>query len=138
MARNKSKEVAVIAHKESEFVEVEQHKPKAMFTATDGQLDPKATEEDIVEQITKSKITFKNWKYPDAEKLFPNQPIMRTVDKYYPMAEGGPLFMDEPMYEDDLQICQKKAEFLKKNGHRYVYLTKTTTIHDVAQQLGIA
>ena len=134
----KSRHAAVINQKESGFDDVEVQAPKAMFTASDGQLDPRVTEEELIGQITKSQITFKNWKFPDADILFPNEPIMRTVDRYYPMAEGGPIFIDEPMYDDDLPVCEKKAKFLREKGIRYIYLTKTTTLHDVALQLGIA
>ena len=95
----------------------------------------------IKEHITTHDTCFKNYSYPKAQELFPHEPAKWSVDRYYPLTRkeiGGPVFMDQPMYADDLKICEKKAEHFKRLGLKYIILKKDTDLQSAMEQLGVA
>lgn len=102
----------------------------------------KLSNHDLIEKITKSPVCFKNYKYPGADTSFKGIPLMLTCEQYYPLAEGGPLYVDEPQFDQDYKDCEKKREVMKKNGTRYLVMGKKAdgsyvdTI-DAMEQLGI-
>lgn len=89
----------------------------------------------VAAQLAKSTVYCGNWKFKNAEKHFPHAPLMRTVDKYFPYANGGPLFVDQPVTEQDETACQKKAKAMKQEGQRYVYITKDMNLEDALVQM---
>ncbi len=94
----------------------------------------------IKENITTHDTCFKNYTYPQAAKLFPYQPQHWAVDRYYPLTKkeiGGPVYLDQPMYDDDLAICEKKAKHLKELGFKYIILKKDTDLQSAMEQLGV-
>jgi len=106
-----------------------------------GQKPPQISPDQIREYITTHNTCFKNYAYPDADKLFPNQPAFWTCDRYYPLTRkeiGGPVYMDQPQYADDLALCEKKAVHLKNLGVKYIILTKETDLQTAMEQLGVA
>ncbi len=101
------------------------------------QLSPDQIKEHIITHDT----CFKNYAYPQAQKLFPYQPQYWSVDRYYPLTKkeiGGPVYLDQPMYEDDVKICEIKAKHLKKLGVKYIILKKETDLQSAMEQLGVA
>jgi len=133
----KSKMSAVIEHKESES---EARPTVTVHTDRDtGKLSP----HDLVTHITKSAIVFQNYPYTGAKQAFPGQPLMYTCERYYPKAEGGPIYVDEPQFATDWKECEMKREVMKANGFRYLIMGKrpdgsfVDTI-DAMEQLGIA
>lgn len=83
-----------------------------------------------------------NWRIPNALKHFPTDPILRTVEKYFPYAVGGPIYIDEPTDDVELEQCQKKAIALHEEGMRYFIITREMhdmEEHDALEQLrGVA
>lgn len=77
----------------------------------------------------------RNFRIRDAEKHFPHQPMMRTVEKYYPYAKGGPLLVDEPNTEREVTACQEKAKILKSLGYRYLILQSDVDEFEARQML---
>jgi len=52
------------------------------------------------------------------------------------MAEKAPLLVDEPMHEEDIERCKKKAVVMKGAGYRYIWVSQKTTLADALSQLG--
>lgn len=86
-------------------------------------------------QISGSTTYSRNWKFKNADKLFPNEPLMRRVDKCFPYATGGMLLIDEPTTDRDVADCQRKADALKKEGIRYCYIKQDDEFEDVMKRL---
>ena len=78
----------------------------------------------------------RNTRIPNSLKWFPVDPLLRTVDKYFPYAVGGPLYIDEPKSNAEIEQCLKKAEALKAEGARYAYIGPDMELDDVLVQLG--
>lgn len=93
--------------------------------------------ETLYEEITKNRYHIKNFKFPFADELYPAQPGLRSVDKYFPIAEGGPLYVDIPQHQADLAECKKKAAFFKEKKIRYLYISGDTDMVAAQEQLGL-
>lgn len=86
-------------------------------------------------QIAESEVYCGNWKFKNADKHFPYNPLLRTVDRYFPYAKGGPLFLDLVQTKNEEQGCKLKAAAMKYEGQRYVYITAEMTLQDAIDQL---
>lgn len=86
-------------------------------------------------QVAQDTTYIRNTRYPNAAKHFPVDPIMRTVDKYFRDAVGGPLYLDEPQTELDIARCKKKAEVMRIERLRYAYIAPDMELEDVLAQL---
>ena len=132
----KSKHSAVIVKKE---VNLEERPVVTAHKEPDtGRLSP----HDLIEKITKNKIVFQNYKYPGADEAFKGMPSMMTCERFYPLAEGGPLFVDEPQFSSDWKDCEKKKEVMAKHGSRYLIMGRKpdgsfVDVIDAMEQLGI-
>lgn len=106
-----------------------------LSTGAPAQVSP----DELKEHILTHNMCFKNYAYPDAEKLFPYEQHLWACDRYYPLTKlGAPVYVDEPMYEDDEKICDKKAAFLREKGVKYLIIKKTTDLSSAMEQLGVA
>ena len=65
-----------------------------------------------------------NYYHPLLKEKFPGNPKMWSVDKYYPYAKGGPLYIDEPNLEYRIVESKRKLEEFKKAGVRYLILLR--------------
>lgn len=86
-------------------------------------------------KVAKSTVYYRNKKFKNADKHFPISPLMRTTDKYFPFAEGGELYIDEPQAEHEIKDCLKKAVAMKAEKIRYAYITPDFDLEDVMEQL---
>lgn len=91
----------------------------------------------ISAKIAGSTICNRNWPWKNARTHFQNQPLLVTVDKYYPWAEGGALFVDEPVTAEEEKMCEKKAPFLKKEGLRYLVIKREMTEAEARAQVEV-
>ena len=89
----------------------------------------------ISDNIAQSTLAHMNWFFPKSNYLFPEEPKMRFVKKYYPLAKTGPLLVDEPSNDREIEDCKRKATVLKKAGFRYVYIAPRMTFDEVLTQL---
>jgi hypothetical protein len=89
----------------------------------------------VAERIAEHKLCELNWYFPLCDELFPFRPKMRYVRKYFPLAAGGPLLVDEPQDEAEIEECKTKAAVLKAQGHRYVWVTQLMSIEEAMIQL---
>lgn len=103
-------------------------------------LNPAKTPEErigMAAKVAESVNYTRNWKFKNADKHFPHHPIMRRVEKYFPYAAGGPLFLDEPTSELEIKECQQKALVMAKEGLRYCYITRDMTLEEIRKQLKV-
>jgi hypothetical protein len=89
----------------------------------------------IAEQVAKSKMVIRNIAFKGAVECFPNEPWNRSIEMHYPLAEGGPLYLDSPDTEADEKLCERKRATMVKHGLRYVILKKNSDLQDVQEQL---
>ncbi len=111
---------------------------KAEARAMNGrQRDQRTPEERIglAAQVAQNTMHVRNWKYKNADKHFPYDPLARRVDKYFQNAKGGPLYVDEPMEATDLERCKKKAKVMAIEGLRYCFIEREAKLSDVLKQL---
>lgn len=80
------------------------------------------TFQSLAETVAQDAFFYANYYYEGGREIFENEPKLQTVDKYFPWAEGGPLFIDEPELPYQLDMCNKKSEVMKRLGHRYLIL----------------
>lgn len=86
-------------------------------------------------KIAKSTVYTGNRKFKNADKHFPNLPLLRTVQKFFPYAAGGPLYVDEPTDPQEERECIKKAVAMKAEGLRYVVITRDMHDRDESEVL---
>ncbi len=89
----------------------------------------------LAAQVADSTTYCRNWKFKNSDKHFPHEPLMRRVDKYFSYAKGGPLMVDEPTNKLEIAECTRKAVALRKEGHRYCFITKDMTLAEALAQL---
>jgi hypothetical protein len=85
--------------------------------------------------IAEDTVCNRNWPWRNARKHFETEPLMRTVDKFYPWAKEGPLYVDEPETEGDEKNCARKRAALESEGCRYIVITKDMTEEQARAQL---
>jgi len=89
----------------------------------------------VAEQVAGDKFHERNFCWPGSKQAFPFNNQMWTVDKYFPFANGGPLFVDEPTHKHDLKPFALKQEAMQKLGHRYLLLTEGMKFHEALEAL---
>lgn len=88
------------------------------------------------DQLAESHDFIRNWKWPGSDELFPNDPDMRLVDKYYMNAKGGPLLVDEPRGKQEVDLAYKKQKVLKARGFRHLVIEEQAIFIDLLEQIG--
>lgn len=79
----------------------------------------------LAERVAGDSLFYKNYYYPGGRSFFTQQQNeLLTVDKYFPYAEGGALYIDEPMFEYEERDCEKKAQAMKVLGLRYLIIKR--------------
>lgn len=109
--------------------------PKATGIFSNTMNGIRANHNEISKEFLKTPIHFRNYPYPGARDLFPFQPELQTVEKYYPHGKEGPIYIDEPIDDRDIEFCKKKAKHLKEKGLLYAYVTPKTDMQSFAMQL---
>lgn len=102
----------------------------------------------IADQIARETLFLRNYRWPGSTVRFPDDidANMRFVTKYYPHAEGGPLFVDEPSTFREVIDSYKKQKILKELGFRCIIvehqhytpegnIVQASTLTDVLEQL---
>lgn len=92
----------------------------------------------LAAQIAEDNLFITNVKYPGADKTYPDpkDADFRYVNKMYPNAKGGPLYVDEPITERDMLRSYARQKIIKKLGLRYIVIEKDSTLEDCWVQLG--
>lgn len=73
---------------------------------------------------------YRNRQIPCLNELYPSMPWKWSVDLFYPNAEGGPLWVDEPNSNEECNALRVREKFLRERGFRYVILDPLKTSVD--------
>ena len=84
----------------------------------------------LPDKIANSSFWIRNQPLPKAKELFPMEHNLQYCEVFYPYAEGGPLYIDMPVTEWQIKLCQRKLEAMRSIGVRYIYLTNQATEND--------
>ena len=77
----------------------------------------------LSDEIAQSDHWMRNEPIPFGLDLFPNEQwFMRYCDLFYPLAVGGPIYMDTPGNSTDVMYCEQKLLGYRSKGVRYTYL----------------
>lgn len=93
----------------------------------------------LAEQVARSKICFRNYKYQGADQLYPRliDASQRFVDKCFPYAKGGMLLVDEPKSDKQIVLAREKHDKLVSKGFRHLIIIEgETTYYDAMMELG--
>lgn len=89
----------------------------------------------LAEKIAQSGLYKKGHFVPILKEAFPSNNVMWHIDRFFPYAEGGPIFIDEPTREPDILESKLKQKLLRQNGFRVVVLTPGITFDEAMLQL---
>lgn len=91
-----------------------------------------------LEKITRGSVVIRQVKFPGADEAYPlvQDALYRFVSSYYPHAEGGPLYVDEPKNETEVHRAYQRQKIMRKLKHRYVIVEKDTSYEHLLEQLG--
>lgn len=84
-----------------------------------------------------SSCFYLNYYYPHGKEHFEDFPKLQYVSKFYPYADGGPLYVDEVRYEWEYKECLQKKDVMDKYGMRYIILMPETKLEEALTQLGL-
>lgn len=86
---------------------------------------------DTADKLSGNRLFFRNWMYPNAKETFPNSPELWYVNRYYTMADGGPLAIDEPETDWDRKLSEMKRPALKAAGIRFYVIDRKKTLEEM-------
>lgn len=91
-----------------------------------------------IERVTLDHTVIRNVKYPGADQDYPEDQhaLFRFVSKYYPNAQGGPLYVDEPRNENEIYRAHERQAKMKARKLRHVVVDSDSTYEDLMMQLG--
>ena len=110
----------------------DEEKKQAKFKEVIGR---RAKYRSVADQIAEHKMHYRNHYYPGNE-MFMDTPELRFVDRYYPYAKDGPLYVDEPRDIQGESLCETKRKHMKQKGLRYIVIKARMEMHEVYEQLG--
>lgn len=89
----------------------------------------------LSDQIANDSLYYINHYFAGCFQAFPDKKELQHVDKYYPYADGGPLYVDEQNSSLDKRDLTLKMEIMKKLGHRYVIIKPEMKLHEALEYL---
>lgn len=89
----------------------------------------------LPDKIANSTFWVRNQPLPRGREIFPLEWKMQFADIFYPHAEGGPLYVDMPRTEWDVQLCKRKLTAMKTVGVRYLYISTGMDENECRQML---
>lgn len=96
-----------------------EHKKKQAFLQRLAKLEVRTS----IEEFTNSKLVHYHYFRHEFKELS-KEPGDWYVTMFFPIAEVDgqrvPTYIDRPQTERQLALCEKKAEIMKKLGHRYI------------------
>lgn len=91
----------------------------------------------LTDRLAGDRFYYRNHYYAGGDAAFPGRDNekLRRVDKYYPNAQGGPLFIDEPRFPSEIALCEKKKAILESQGVRYMILDRNIPEDQLLERL---
>lgn len=99
-------------------------------------VDDRKKFKDLGDKLAQSTIYFRNRSWPNAKDYFDEMTDYCYVDKYYPYAEGGGLWVDEPRDEIEKKMDYEKHEVMRKLGLRHVVIEENSRLDELLMELG--
>ncbi len=92
----------------------------------------------IPDEVAQSDHWMRNEPIPHGLDLFPPDSSlwqMRYSDLFYPVAKGGPLYIDTPGSATEIMWCEQKMKAYHAKKVRYTYITAHDDASDVLMRL---
>ena len=90
--------------------------------------------ESVHNQLAEDFQYFRNELVECLAEEFPYDRDLQYVDRYYPNAKGGPLYIDSPQTKYEEEACQKKAHSMLGAGLRYCFILPGEYLEDVLKR----
>ena len=87
----------------------------------------------IPDQLAQDKFYYISYQLNDLKSYLEKELV--TCDRYYPYAEGGPLFMDIVSSDMDKRVFDRKKEVMKTLGFRYVVIKKGMNLIEALESM---
>jgi hypothetical protein len=92
----------------------------------------------ISDDIAQSDHWMRNEPIPFGLELFPGEEwFLRYADLFYPVAKGGPLYIDTPMSLTEIRYCERKIEAYRTKGVRYTYIKANEDASEASMRLDV-
>ena len=95
-----------------------------------------------LEEIVQTHMYYRNQTAPPLKEHFKEYPRLWFVDRYYPHAKGGEIYVDiinrywdEKILAVQIEKHKERAKIMKAAGLRYLYVTPDMTLTDAKRQL---
>lgn len=69
------------------------------------------------------------------ERLGKDNADLFHIEKVYPFARGGKLYVDSPNFPEEIEICEKKRPIMRELGLRYIILKQGMSEEDARSQI---
>ena len=89
----------------------------------------------MTDEIAESSFCYLNFTVSQLKDYFPQNRDLFHVDKYYPYAKGGPLFIDTPRFVPEIDLCELKKVAMKELKLRYLAITPQMDLGDCLLEL---
>ena len=89
----------------------------------------------LAERVAGDTYFHRNYYFEGSRDAFKEEPDLQTVDRFFPYADGGPLYVDEPMTEFDEDNCEIKKEYMRANKFRYLVIKRGMNELDCVEAL---
>lgn len=89
----------------------------------------------LAEEIAQSKYFERNKFVQVLKEKFPHQANLWTIDRFFPYAKGGPLFVEEPTYKHEMAESKLKRDALMGQPGRFLIIEAGMQHADVMHQL---
>ena len=89
----------------------------------------------LAERVAHHRLYERNKHVGMLKEAHPNRPHLWTIDLYFPYAQGGALFIDEPALPPDVKESEMKVETLRKMGIRFLIIKPKMTYEDCMTEL---
>lgn len=89
----------------------------------------------ISEKLALHRIYMRNHVLKELKEAFPSKPNMWTVSKFFPHADSGVLYVDEPISDYEKKCSEEKKKVLNGKNFRFVVIHPTTTLEGAMEML---
>lgn len=119
-----------------EVVRVVRRKKSPLFEEKKKERLPRTASYSLTDELAGGQFHYKNYFVSQLKANFLDSSQLWHVDKMYPYADGGLLFIDEPQTPEQIDHCLLKKIVMKEAGLRYIYITAEMDLIDCLTELG--
>lgn len=89
----------------------------------------------VPDQVADDIVYYRNEHVKALAEAFPADKDMMYVDRFYPNAKGGPLYIDSPATRLEEKNCLEKAHVMLKAKLRYAFVLPGDFLEDVLKRM---